>query len=229
MTANVLFVSVWLFNSFFSILLTGSETFKTVRVSLFSRDVSFTISHILKTCGMLEDLVTLHQNNRDSKLSVALPYDAPNHWLHVYQQFSDRQSPVDLAQLQRNSRSTLKDFLVQNIKNAKEKQESSKPLLKENALLSETICKELGLKQLESASGWSYSSHHGCLKNFLRLCYTKQSELQRLNGRTVVFTDWTGIDPHGRVMLNIRDTPQFWLSVCITGLFSDTFLFMNKL
>ncbi|CAH3027700.1 unnamed protein product [Porites evermanni] len=191
----------------------GSEIFKTVRVSLFSRDVYFTISHILKTCGMMEDLVTLHQNNRDSKLSVALPYDAPNHWLHVYQQFSDRQSPVDLAQLQRNSRSTLKDFLVQNIKNAKEKQESSKPLLKENALLSEAICKELGLKQLESANGWSYSSHHGCLKNFLRLCYTKQSELQRLNGRTVVFTDWTGIDPHGRVMLNIRDTPQFWLSL----------------
>lgn len=178
---------------------------------------------------MMEDLVTLHQNNRDSKLSVALPYDAPNHWLHVYQQFSDRQSPVDLAQLQRNSRSTLKDFLVQNIKNAKEKQESSKPLLKENALLSEAICKELGLKQLESANGWSYSSHHGCLKNFLRLCYTKQSELQRLNGRTVVFTDWTGIDPHGRVLLNIRDTPQFWLSVCITGLFSDALLFMNKL
>ena len=43
MTANVLIVSVWLFNSFFSILLTGSEIFKTVRVSLFSRDVSLRI------------------------------------------------------------------------------------------------------------------------------------------------------------------------------------------
>ena len=180
---------------------------------MFSRDVHFTISHILKTCGMLEDLVTLHQNNREPKVSVALPYGAPHHWLHVYQQFSDRQSPVDLAQLQRNSRSTLKDFLDKNIENAKEKQENSKSLREENILLSERISKELKLKKLESASGWSYSSCHGSLKNFLKL--SKQSELQRLNGRTVVFTDWTGIDPYGHVMLNTQEAPEFWLSVCM--------------
>lgn len=184
-------------------------------MSLFSRDVHFTISHILKTCGMLEDLVTLHQNSREPNVSVALPYGAPHHWLHVYQQFSDRQTPVDLAQLQRNSRSTLKEFLDKNLGNAKEKQESSKSLLEENTLLSGRICKELGLKKLESVSGWSYSSCNGSLKNFLKLCYSKQSELESLSGRTVVFTDWTGIDPRGCVMLNTQDVPEFWLSVGI--------------
>lgn len=191
----------------------GSDLFKTVRVSLFSRDVHFTISHILKTCGMMEDLVTLHQDNRATKVSVALPYGAPHHWLHVYQQFSDRETPVDLAQLQRNSRSTLKDFLFKNLENAKEKQESSKSLLEENNLLSARICKELRLKKLELASGWSFSSCHGSLKNFLKLCYSKQSELESLAGRTVVFTDWTGIDPRGHVMLNTQDVPEFWLSL----------------
>lgn len=189
-----------------------------MRVSLFSRDVHFTISHILKTCGMMEDLVTLHQDNRAPKVSVALPYGAPHHWLHVYQQFSDRETPVDLAQLQRNSRSTLKDFLFKNLENAKEKQESSKSLLEENNLLSARICKELRLKKLELVSGWSFSSCHGSLKNFLKLCYSKQSELESLAGRTVVFTDWTGIDPRGHVMLNTQDVPEFWLSVCIAFL-----------
>lgn len=163
---------------------------------------------------MLEDLVTLHQNSRKPKVSVALPYDAPHHWRHVYEQFSDRQTPVDLAQLQRNSRLSLKDFLDKKITSANEKQESSKSLLEENILLSEKICQKLKLQKLESISGWSYSSYHGSLKNFLNLCYSKQSELQSLEGRTVVFTDWTGVDPLGRVMLNTQDVPEFWLSVC---------------
>ncbi|XP_068695361.1 T-cell activation inhibitor, mitochondrial-like [Montipora foliosa] len=192
----------------------GSDLFKTVRVSLFSRDVQFTISHILKTCGMLEDLVTLHQNDgQDRKMSVALPYGAPLHWLHVYQQFRDRQTPIDLAQLQKNSRSTLKDFLDKNLKNAKEKQESSKTLLDQNKLLSDRICKELRLRKLKWENGWSHTSCHGSLKNFLKLCHSKQSELKSLHGRTVVFTDWTGIDPRGCVMLNIQDVPEFWLSL----------------
>lgn len=165
---------------------------------------------------MLEDLVTLHQNSgQDPKVSMAVPYGAPLHWLHVYQQFRDRQSPVDLAQLQRNSRSTLKDFLDKNLEIAKEKQESSKAILEENKLLSERICKELTLKELKVASRWSYSSCHGSLKNFLKFCHSKQSELESLHGRTVVFTDWTGIDPHGHIMLNTRDVPEFWLSVCL--------------
>lgn len=191
----------------------GLDLFKTVRVSLFSRDVQFTISHILKTCGMLEDLVTLHQNNKKPKVSVALPYDAPHHWLNVYKQFSDRQSPVDLAQLQRNSRLSLRDFLDKNIKSTKEKQESSKALLEEIDLLSDKICHELKLNKLDSISGWSYSSYHGSLKNFWNLCLSKQSELQSLKGRTIVFTDWTGVDPLGRVMLNTQDVPEFWLSL----------------
>ena len=185
-------------------------------MSLFSRDVQFTISHILKTCGMLEDLVTLHQNGgQEPKVSMAVPYGAPLHWLHVYQQFRDRQGPVDLAQLQRNSRSTLKDFLDKNLVIAKEKQESSKTILEESKLLSERICKELSLKELKVASRWSYSSCHGSLKNFLKLCHSKQSELESLHGHTVVFTDWTGIDPRGHVMLNTQDVPEFWLSVCL--------------
>lgn len=192
----------------------GTDIFKTVRVSLFSRDVQFTISHILKTCGMLEDLVTLHQSGgQEPKVSMAVPYGAPLHWLHVYQQFRDRQGPVDLAQLQRNSRSTLKDFLHKNLAIAKEKQESSKTILEESKLLSERICKELSLKELKVASRWSYSSCHGSLKNFLKLCHSKQSELESLHGHTVVFTDWTGIDPHGHVMLNTQDVPEFWLSL----------------
>lgn len=190
----------------------GLDLFKTVRVSLFSRDVQFTISHILKTCGMLEDLVTLHQNSEKPKVSVALPYDAPLHWLNVYKQFSDRQSPVDLAQLQRNSRLSLRDFLDKNIKNAKGKQESSQSVLEESKLLSDKICEELRLNKLQSISGWSYASYHGSLKNFWNLCLSKQSDLQNLKGRTIIFTDWTGVDPLGRVMLNAQDVPEFWLS-----------------
>jgi len=195
----------------------GLDLFKTVRVSLFSRDVHFTISHILKTCGMLEDLVTLHENSRKPKVSVALPYDAPHHWMHVYRQFSDRETPVDLAQLQRNARLSLKEFLNKNIKDAKDKQESSKMLWKENILLSEKICQKLKLKKLESISGWCHSSYHGSLKNVLNLCYSKQSEMSSLKGRTVVFTDWTGVDPCGNVMLNTQDVPEFWLSVCLAA------------
>lgn len=167
---------------------------------------------------MLEDLVTLHENNKQPKVSVALPYDAPHHWMHVYQQFSDRQSPVDLAQLQKNARLSLNDFLDKNIKDAKEKQESSKALLEEITVLSEKICQKLKLKKLESVSGWSYSSYHGSLKNFLNLCCSKQSELESLQGRTVVFADWTGVDPLGRVMLNTQDVPEFWLSVGLVAL-----------
>ena len=206
------------------IFVTGLDLFKTVRVSLFSRDVHFTISHILKTCGMLEDLVTLHENSKKPKVSVALPYDAPHHWMHVYQQFSDRQTPVDLAQLQRNARLSLKEFLNKNIKDAKEKQESSKTLWKENILLSEKICQKLELNKLESTSGWCHSSYHGSLKNFLNLCHSKQSEMRSLKGRTVVFTDWTGVDPHGNVMLNSQDVPEFWLSVCLASLFFNQIL-----
>ena len=215
MTSNVLYSCIL---NIIEIIITisGTDIFKTVRVSLFSRDVQFTISHILKTCGMLEDLVTLHQNGgQEPKVSMAVPYGAPLHWLHVYQQFRDRQGPVDLAQLQRNSRSTLKDFLNKNLAIAKEKQESSKTILEESKLLSERICKELSLKELKVASRWSYSSCHGSLKNFLKLCHSKQSELESLHGHTVVFTDWTGIDPHGHVMLNTQDVPEFWLSVCL--------------
>lgn len=178
---------------------------------------------------MLEDLVTLHENSRKPKVSVALPYDAPHHWMHVYQQFSDRQTPVDLAQLQRNARLSLKDFLDKNIKDATEKQESSKNLLEEIILLSEKICQKLKLKKLESISGWSYSSCHGSLKNFLNLCYSKQYELQSLEGRTVVFTDWTGVDPLGRVMLNTQDVPEFWLSVCLVASVILSLIFVIKI
>ena len=162
---------------------------------------------------MLEDLVTLHQNSEKPKVSVALPYDAPHHWLNVYKQFSDRQSPVDLAQLQRNSRLSLREFLDKNIQDARGKQESSKSVIEESKLLSDKICKELRLNKLESISGWSHASYHGSLKNFWNLCLSKKSELQNLKGHTIIFTDWTGVDPLGHVMLNTQDVPEFWLSV----------------
>ena len=158
---------------------------------------------------MLEDLVSLHQNRKEPSVSVA----APCHWLHVYNQFSDRQTTFDLAQLQRNARNTLWDFLHNNIGTAKEKQQCTEVIHRENEVLSEKLCQKLNLKSLECANGWSCLSYQGSLKNFLKLCSSRQSELQTLNNHAVVFTNWTGVDPLGRVMLNAQDAPQFWLSV----------------
>ena len=188
--------------------------FRTVQISLSSHDLNFTVSHILKSCGMLEDLVTLHQSGKQQeKVTVASPFSGPVHWLHVYNQFKDRQCPVGMAHVHNKGKYTLADFLSKNIASVKEKLENSATLRKENVRLSEKICRELNLRKLVSECKWGLGAYQGSLQSLLQLCATNKAKFCSLEGRTVVFTNWTDVDPQGKVMLGVQDVPEFWLSV----------------
>lgn len=188
-----------------------SESLKKVRVSLFSRDLHFTISQILKSCGMLEDLVALNEKVSATPPAVfAHPYSGPVYWSDIYHQF--KTSP-DLAHIRRVTEFTLRDFVNKNSESAMARLESSRITRKENEQLAEKICKEFNLNKLSVACGWSCSSYQAALKNFSEFCLTRRHEMKNVQGRNVIFSDWTGVDPHGNVMLSVQDVPEFWLEL----------------
>ena len=193
----------------------GSESaFKTVQFLLSSHDLSFTVSQILKTCGMFEDLLPgtclsddkAKQEGKKFQKKTTTFYSSlrsyPYHGRLKYSHQNDKYPP-----------STLEDFLGKHIESAREKLENSAARLRENEKLSELICRGLNLKELVSQSKWSLAAQQGSLRTLLQLCARRESEFGQLEGRTVVFANYTDVDPLGRVKLAVQDVPEVWLSV----------------
>ena len=117
------------------------------------------------------------------------------------------------SKFQKKPKVTLKSFINEQIKDVKDKLESSEKAYGETMAISQQICAELQLKNLSLDCGWTCASCQGALKNLLYLSKEKKADVATLRGRSVVLTRWTGVDPHGDVMLNVEDVPQFWLAV----------------
>ncbi|XP_031572189.1 T-cell activation inhibitor, mitochondrial-like isoform X2 [Actinia tenebrosa] len=186
--------------------------FKTVRISLFSRDLSFTVQQILKSCGMHEDVVNV-QNKSSDRHDVSTPgFGGPADWLQTYRMYGDKRN-IHESQFQKKPKITLTSFIYEQIKDAKEKLDSSEKAYEETMRISQQISAELELRDLSLDCGWTCASCQGALKNLLYLCKEKMSDLYTLRGRSVVLTRWTGVDPHGNIMLNVEDVPQYWLAL----------------
>ena len=160
---------------------------------------------------MLEDLVALNEKASTTPPAVfASPYNGPVYWSDIYHQF--KTSP-DLTDIKRVTEFTLSDFINKNSESAIARLETSRTTRKENEQLAENICKEFKLNKLSIAHGWSCSSYQAALKNLSEVCLSRSHEMKNIQGRNVVFSDWTGVDPHGNVMLSVQDVPEFWLEV----------------
>ena len=208
--------------------LAPDDQFKTVRISLFSRDLYFTINQILRSCGMYDELKR-NNSTKDTytNADIPSPYGGPLDWLQVYRKFGDRTSNHE-RDFQNKTEVTLKSFLRDEMEKAKERLEQSEKSYEEAMSLSRQICTELGLVNLTLDCGWSCASCQGSLKNLLQLCKEKKADMLSLDRRSVVLTRWTGVDPRGNVMLGVEDVPQFWLAVSLFIQFRNVFLEVKK-
>lgn len=141
-------------------------------------------------------------------------FNGPADWLQTYRMYGDKKNTHE-SMFQKKPKITLKNFINEKIKDAKEKLESSEKAYEETMAILQQICADLQLKDLSLDCGWTCTSCQGALKNLLYLCKEKMSYLRTLRGRSVVLTRWTGVDPHGNIMLNVEDVPQFWLAVSL--------------
>ncbi|XP_032218410.2 T-cell activation inhibitor, mitochondrial isoform X1 [Nematostella vectensis] len=174
------------------------EKFKTVRISLYSRDLGYTVSQILKSCGMIKDFVAVDPVSTPGSLD----------WLQVYSKYGDK---WNAHKFHKKPEITLHSFLDTHSEESRDKLRNSLRDCEEVSRLSRDVCEEFGLAEMKMDCGWSCSACLGSLRNFTQLCREKRHEI--LTGRRLHFTSWTGVDPTGRVMLGIQDVPQFWLSL----------------
>ncbi|KAK3744440.1 hypothetical protein QZH41_003176 [Actinostola sp. cb2023] len=161
------------------------DQFKTVRISLFSRDLYFTINQILRSCGMYDELKR-NNSTKDTytNADIPSPYGGPLDWLQVYRKFGDRTSNHE-RDFQNKTEVTLKSFLRDEMEKAKERLEQSEKSYEEAMSLSRQICTELGLVNLTLDCGWSCASCQGSLKNLLQLCKEKKADMLSLDRRPI--------------------------------------------
>ena len=160
---------------------------------------------------MLEDLVALNEKSSSVPPAVfASPYSGPVYWSDIYHQF--KASP-DLSHISRVTECTLDDFISRNQENAERRLESSRRKHEENEKLADQICREFRLNKLSIDRGWSSSTYQAALKNFRDFCSLRFDEMKNMQGRNLIFSNWTGVDVRGNVMLSVQDVPQFWLEV----------------
>ncbi|XP_033625496.1 T-cell activation inhibitor, mitochondrial-like [Asterias rubens] len=183
------------------------QAFRTVTVSLLTRDVYTTVSNILKTCSLsTKDLQGFSPN-------PAAPFPRPIDWHHSYYTYTGKKNPnVATHQARHRAKDSLRYFLKTTIVEARKNIESSLPVREETDRLHAILQEDLQLEDLRWMSRWDLNTFRACLKSLGKLLREHPDIINNLKGKTLVICNFTGVTREGYIMLSSKDVEHQWLS-----------------
>lgn len=190
--------------------------FRSVTFTLQAKDVLCTVVDVLKSCNLsvdhMQDLLKSRAENQSQSSAQhgGTPFYRPIKWDKTYYSFTGFRDPEQELEQAKKIEVTLSLWLKNNEPDATEKQNASMPLRAELKRLKEELIETLGLLDIRWQRKWGVA-HQCCqLQSLSRLSLQNPEALLNLRGHTLLFTDQSGMNASGHVMLGTMDVHHQW-------------------
>ncbi|XP_051574074.1 T-cell activation inhibitor, mitochondrial-like isoform X2 [Myxocyprinus asiaticus] len=206
--------------------------FRSVSFTLQSRDVLSTVLDVLKSCHLsdehMQDLLKAETRKNSTPQSGNIPFYRPIKWDKTYYTFTGFRDPEQELEQASKVEPTLScvlpiqlEFLFlppaenslwlrNNEPEATKKQNASLPRREEQKRLKRELIQKLGLLDIRWQRKWGVA-HKCCqLQSLSRLSAQSPEVLHNLRGHIIVFTDQSGMNASGHVMLGTMDVHHQW-------------------
>ncbi|TRY90615.1 hypothetical protein DNTS_003684 [Danionella cerebrum] len=193
-----------------SLILSG---FRSVNFTLQSKDVLSTVLDVLKSCSLPVEhvqTVTKDESRKSTPQQTATAFHRPIRWDKTYYTFTGFRDPEQELEQARRVQPTLSIWLRSNEPAATKKHSASVPRREELKRLKKELIHKLGLLDIRWQRGWGVA-HRCCqLQSLSRLSAQNPSAIFNLKGHIIIFTDQSGMNASGHVMLGTMDVHHQW-------------------
>ncbi|NXO02276.1 TCAIM protein, partial [Rhinopomastus cyanomelas] len=187
--------------------------FRAVSFTLHTRDLLSTVLDILNSCSLsTEHLQSLNVSSQPHKEARSM-VNRPIKWDKTYYSFTGFKDPEEELEQAHRVETTLISWLDGNEASAVKKLQKSLPLRKELERLKLDLCHQLQLSDIRWQRSWGVAHRCSQLHSLGRLVQQRPEALRNVKGRTVVFTDRSGMSAAGHVMLGTMDVHHHWTKI----------------
>ncbi|KAL2083883.1 hypothetical protein ACEWY4_019401 [Coilia grayii] len=188
--------------------------FRTVSFTLQTKDVLSTVLDVLRSCSLsVEHMQGLKASAQRSSSSVpegAAPFYRPIKWDKSYYTFTGFRDPEEELQHAKRVEPSLSLWLRNNEAEASQKQKASQLRREELQRLKAELCEKLGLMDIRWQRSWGMAHRCSQLQSLSRLALQSPEALYNLRGHTILFSDQSGMNASGHVMLGTTDVHHHW-------------------
>uniref|UniRef100_A0A8D2QTM3 T cell activation inhibitor, mitochondrial n=1 Tax=Zosterops lateralis melanops TaxID=1220523 RepID=A0A8D2QTM3_ZOSLA len=191
----------------------SASGFRAVSFTLHTRDLLSTVLDILNSCSLsTEHVQSLNVNSQPHKEAKST-VNRPIKWDKTYYSFTGFKDPEEELEQAQRVETTLLSWLDDNEASAVKKLKKSLPLRKELERLKIELSHELQLSDIRWQRSWGIAHRCSQLHSLGRLVQQRPEILENVKGRTVVFTDRSGMSAAGHVMLGTMDVHHHWTKI----------------
>ncbi|KAM6089482.1 T-cell activation inhibitor, mitochondrial isoform 1-T1 [Chlamydotis macqueenii] len=191
----------------------SASGFRAVSFTLHTRDLLSTVLDILNSCSLsTEHIQSLNVNSQPHKEAKST-VNRPIKWDKTYYSFTGFKDPEEELEQAQRVETTLISWLDYNEASAVKKLKKSLPLRKELEHLKFELCRQLQLSDIRWQRSWGVAHRCSQLHSLGRLVRQRPELLKNVKGRTVVFTDRSGMSAAGHVMLGTMDVHHHWTKI----------------
>ncbi|CAI5788378.1 Uncharacterized protein PODLI_1B027604 [Podarcis lilfordi] len=193
----------------------GSSGFRAVSFTLRTRDLLSTVLDILNSCNLSTDHVQILNGKvaTPSNQSAERIFHRPIKWDKTYYSFTGFKDPEEELEQAQRMETTLSSWLDSNEQSAEKKLKNSLPLRKELDRLKGELSHQLQLSDIRWQRSWGIAHRCSQLHSLSRLAQQSPEALRNAKGRTVIFTDRSGMSATGHVMLGTMDVHHHWTKI----------------
>ncbi|XP_076844644.1 T-cell activation inhibitor, mitochondrial [Brachyhypopomus gauderio] len=188
--------------------------FRSVTITLQSKDVLNTVMDILKSCNLsvehIQGLLRARADSQTPPQPGGAPFFRPIKWDKTYYTFTGFRDPEQELEQAKRFETTLSQWLTTHEPDATKRQMASVPRHAELKRLRADLMEKLGLLDIRWQRRWGVA-HRCCqLQSLSRLHSQSPEATLGLRGHVIVFTDQSGMNACGHVMLGTMDVHHQW-------------------
>ncbi|CAN9514199.1 unnamed protein product [Ophioblennius macclurei] len=181
--------------------------FRSVSFTLHSQDVRSTVMNVLTSCSLPVDHMKAPS---ESPSSNRMPFYRPIKWDKSYYSFTGFRDPEQELQQTKRVEPTLSCWLGNNEPDASKKHKESGPRREELSRLKKQLKDRFQLEDIRWQRSWGVS-HRCCqLQSLSRLSQQNPENMINLQGLTLVFSDQSGMNASGHILLGTMDVHHQW-------------------
>ncbi|XP_055769339.1 T-cell activation inhibitor, mitochondrial-like isoform X2 [Salvelinus fontinalis] len=196
--------------------------FRSVSFTLQTKDVLTTVMDVLKSCSLsTEHMKGLKASSESPKSQQPVaghgnPFYRPIKWDKSYYSFTGFRDPEQELEQAKKVEPTLSLWLRNHEKEATKKQNASVPRREELKRLKKELCQKFALEDIRWHRSWGVT-HRCCqLQSLSRLSQQNPEAVLNLRGHTIIFTDQSGMNASGHVMLGTMDVHHQWTKLFVS-------------
>ncbi|XP_061105670.1 T-cell activation inhibitor, mitochondrial isoform X1 [Conger conger] len=188
-----------------------SAGFRSVSFTLNTKDILSTVQDVLRSCSLSMEHIQGLESSADGRPPEAgAAFYRPIRWDKTYYAFTGYRDPEQELEQAKRVEASLSLWLRNNEAEASEKQKSSLPRREELKRLKTELCNRLGLTDVRWQRSWGVTHRCSQLQSLSRFAQQNPESLHNLRGHTLVFTDQSGMNASGHVMLGTMDVHHQW-------------------